>query len=151
MHELTSSLLTETAEHFTRARKSVLEGAKGLYLIRESNMWEEGGYGSFSAFCEEACQLSKGQASKWIAVYERFVLPGVVSPAKLEEVDAEKLYIALSLPGEPDEQYAKAATLTRDELREEVREEKNGICTHENEPYELYRKYPCGKWVLHQP
>jgi hypothetical protein len=114
------SLLKQAAEHFKSARKSLIEGAGLLHKISNERLYL-GKFDSFGEYLEQECQLSEGTASKLIKVYQHFVIDGGVSPRNLQNVDSEKLYLALRLDMKPSEQLTRAETWSREDLREEVR------------------------------
>lgn len=123
------SILEKAAGCFTSARRKLLEGAKYLHEIKEKELWKESNE-SYSEFLGEKCQISDGFASKLVQVYDHFVLKGGVDQKELETVDAEKLYLALKLPGKPEKQFSQALTLSRGELKNELNDP-NDTCTHE--------------------
>lgn len=88
-----------------------------LYTIFAAKSWE-GRYSSWGEFVEDGLQKSQGWASKQIAVYEYYTLKGGIPTEKLE-LDTERLYMASNLEGTPDENFSKALTLNRAELRAE--------------------------------
>ena len=142
--EISTNILVKAAECFDGVRKRIAEGMAYLYEISEKKLWEEGGYGSFGEFCEGSCGISASFGSKLVKVYEHFVVNGKLSQRKLGSVDAEKLYLATSLPGTPDKQLVKAETWTRQEIRDELASGENGDCGHEEKIMICKR---CGKRV----
>lgn len=118
------TLLGRTKLAFQNARSAIIDAIALLYQVREENAWE-GQFGSFNEFLEEGCQMDKGQASRLLTAYEHFAINGRVELAQLRAVNPEKLYLASSLPGTPEEQLAKATTLSRSELNIE-RADKGG-------------------------
>lgn len=130
MTKLTSNLLNQAADCFNSIRKNFYEGAKLLHQIKTEELWK-GEHGSFSEYLEQECKISDGFASKLIQVYEVFVLEAGFSQRKLEEVDHEKLYLSLKLPGTLEKRLIQAQTLTRAELKQQRVYEENGEeCTH---------------------
>lgn len=127
-----TDILREAIKCFQSARQKVAEGMKYLYEISEKELWNNGEYNSFAEFCETGCGISKGFASKLLTVYKHYVIEGKVSQRNLSEVDPEKLYLAVSLPGSHDKQLVKAETWTREELRDELASGDDGDCKHEN-------------------
>lgn len=122
MTNITTTILDKTAECFTKGRKSFIEGAAGLYKIKQENLWE-GVHSSFGEYVEQACGISQGQASKLLASFEHYVLGGV-SRETLAEVDNEKLYLLIDAPGTPEEKAEKAKLLSRSDIRAEKQETK---------------------------
>jgi len=118
-------------EGFKDVRKSIYEAAKYLCAARDDKSWE-GRFSSFSEFVEDpdGCNISAGFASKLTQAYGYYVLDHGFAPEKLLGIDYERAYLSTKLDGDPEENLAKARTLTRGELRAE-REEKSP-CLHEN-------------------
>lgn len=120
MNALTNiEVLEECIAQFKEARGSVVKAMPLLYQVWERELWSHK-YTSLGEFLDE-CGISRSQASRLIAVYARF--QGV---SQLNSVDPEKLYLSLKLDGSPEEQFAKAATLSRAELKEQDVFEKTG-------------------------
>ena len=115
--------LTETL------KRSVIALAGVLYRINEENAYKAN-FDSFTAYVEDDLGLNRGFASKLLTIHEHYVLGGGVAPSQLQEVGHERLYMAIKLPGTPKEQLSKALTLTKGELRTEVRDP-NDTCAHE--------------------
>lgn len=109
------NLLEKTEQLFHSARLSFVEAAAALYEVRETKAWESE-YETWQDYLQ-TISVSQSQASKWLSVFEHYALKGAVSHAKIAETDVEKLYLATTLTGTPDEQATKAALLTRSELR----------------------------------
>jgi hypothetical protein len=125
-----TSILDDTARCFSSARQSLITGAAGLYKIKEESLWQER-YGSYAEYLEDI-QVSQGMASKLVSTYQFYVLDNGLSQAKLENIDHEKLYLALKLPGTAEKKLASAQTLSRQELRQEVKDP-NEECLHDNQ------------------
>jgi hypothetical protein len=75
-----------------------------------------------------------------MTIHKVYVLDGGISHAKLEGIDQEKLYLARDLAGDVEEKLAKAATLTRRELKESKQDEDG----HNHEPVEITLCKICG-------
>lgn len=143
MHDLTNqheTLLKNASDSFRGARKNLMEGAAYLHEIEQTDAWELH-YSSFGEFIESECQMSRSAASKLVLTYKFYVLDNGVSPAKLETIGAEKLYAALQLEGSAEKKLAMAETLSRSELRTELKDP-NDTCLHE-ETYTICRS--CNK------
>lgn len=109
------NLLEKTEQLFHSARLSLIEAAAALYEVRKTEAWAER-YESWQDFLHSV-SVSQSQASKMLSVFEHYALNGGVSHAKVAEVDLEKLYLATSLEGTPEEQATKAQLLSRSEIR----------------------------------
>ena len=130
MNEIKLTVLEECSSCFTSARQNLIRGARYLHDISVGKLWQDN-FSSFGEFVEQECQISQSFASKLIAVYNHYLVSGGVSQRNLEGVDAEKLYLALKLPGSPEEQLTKAKTLSRGELKQQKEFEETGEeCKH---------------------
>ncbi len=142
----TNSILDNAAVCFRSARSSLMEGAKFLHEIAKDELWR-GSYSSFAEYLELECQISQGFASKLIKVYQSYVVEGGLSLRKLEGVDYERLYMAIPLKMPADDRVEQAMQLSRSDLRESLRSEKHGDCTHPKGQQEVfYRCKVCGKF-----
>ena len=121
-------ILDKAIACFDSARQNLLAGASYLYSIKKDELWRQH-YDSYPAFLSD-CRVSEGTASKLVRVFEHFIVRGGLSHAKLAGVDYEKLYMAIRYPGDTDKQLAAAQTLTRGELRHELKNP-NDDCEHE--------------------
>lgn len=130
------TLLKNGADCFNAARKNLYAGAAILYEIEQTKAWE-GSYSSFTEYVEQQCQLSKGFASKLLQSWKFYVVDRGVSHAKLEGVDAEKLYLSTKLPQEtltgirsPDDMLLIAREWSREDLRAELSTHDGKECDH---------------------
>lgn len=137
-------LLKQASECFKSARTNVIEGMFLLAEIEQKELYK-GKYETIFKYAEEECDLAKGTVSKYLAIVKGYTLGGV-SQRNLEGVDTEKLYLSLSLEGTAEEKLAQAKTLSRDEIKENIREDKHGVCSHEGKPFEVFHKCECGKF-----
>lgn len=124
------NLLEKTEQLFHSARLSFVEAAAALYEVRETKAWEAE-YETWQDYLQ-TISVSQSQASKWLSVFEHYALKGSVSHAKIAGTDVEKLYLATTLTGTPEEQATKAQLLSRSELRAQRAFEINGK-EHEHE------------------
>lgn len=115
---MTDNLLTLTKKAFESVRSSVVVAMQYLYTVREEGAWKEVA-SSFSEYVESELGISQGFASKLLAVNQHYLIEGGLSPENIAETDYECLYLAAKTEGTPEEQVAKARTLTRRELKEE--------------------------------
>ncbi len=88
---------------------------ESLYLELDSDTWQ--GY-----LESPEIDLSRSQAFKLIAVYERWILKWGYSPDRIKKTSIEKLYIASSQAKDDnyDEWLCKAETLSRADLKAET-------------------------------
>lgn len=127
--ELTADILDRAADCFKHARGSLMQGAKYLHQISTEKLWE-GKYSSLNEFLEQDCQISAGYASKLIKVYEYYIVQSGVSPRKLEAVDVEKAYLAISLNGIAEHKLIQATEWNRQQLKDELASGPDGDCSH---------------------
>lgn len=120
-----------------------------LWKIREEKLYE-GRFMNFTEFVESPEGLGKSAswASKMCAVHEYYCLQGKVAADQLEEVENEKLYLAMNIKGyTPEQKATRAKSWTRQDIKDETREQEHGICEHTG-AYETFRKcLDCGKFV----
>ena len=148
MNEIVDQPLTSPLELavfcFQGARRNIVAGMSYLYQVDKENLWE-GKYSSFSEFVEQDCQLSKGYASKLVQAWEHYVITGGVSEYKLQDIDAEKLYLAMRLPVAPEQQVIRAGLWSRSELKQELASTPEGDCQHDCEHITICSR--CSKRV----
>lgn len=138
MEITTTSLIEQTRQLLNAIRGSSIHIGRNLYEIRQ----ELAPGTDWGDTLRDEFDLSESQASKLITVYKLYVLEGGISPAKLEGIDTERLYLAKSLEGSVEDKLAKATTLTRRELREERVDDGH---VHSGETIEIHRC--CGMRV----
>lgn len=124
-----TTILRDCASAFKEVRQNLIEGAALLYKIREEKLYE-GKYSSFGAYCEEECQISQSFAAKVCHVYGHYVLEGGLQPKQIGQVDAEKLYLALRLPGDAEAQFTRASTWSRSDIKAELASKGVEECIH---------------------
>jgi hypothetical protein len=115
------NLLEKTEQLFHNARVSLIEAAAALYEVQKTEVWKHvsENWGEYVA----TLGISQTAASKYINVIEHY---RDVSQRKLADVDLEKLYLAKSLEGTPEEHFEKALVLSRSELKEQKVFEESG-------------------------
>ncbi len=117
-----------------------LEFAGQLKEIRDRELYK-GRWDSFEDFiADPTMALDKGTASKMITIFERFILEYKISNFKIAQVGGWSK-VAEILPVVKDKKSAEqwlsnATSLSKSDLRKEVKEEKTGIqmskCKHED-------------------
>lgn len=122
MPNLRRTIVDECIEKFQNARGSVADAIESLYHVHKTEAWVER-YGSFSEFCEEGLKISKSLGSQYVAIYGRYIEEGGLTVERLRDVDTAKLYRALKQPGTPQEQYAIATTWSRNDFRDDKKED----------------------------
>lgn len=122
--------LKKAEECFSDVRQRIAEGMKLLHQISTNELWKDGGYSSFNEYVEQGCGISAGFASKLVKVYQHYVIEGGVSQRNLQQVDAEKLYLAVGLVDDIQNKLVKAETWTRQEIRDELASKDGVDCDH---------------------
>lgn len=133
-------ILSQCRELFVGARKRVADAMPLLWEIADKNLWADK-YSNFSEYLDD-CQISRSFASRLLKVNQHYAIEGGVSHAKLAEIDPDRLYLAISLKGNAEEQFAKAANLSRGELKEQAVFEETG---KEHDCIEVKICKTCGK------
>ena len=122
-----TNLADECINAFKSARKSLFVATSMLYQVRETNAYQAN-FGTFTAFLEDGCGISRGYGSKLLASFEHFVVEGGIAPKRLVDVDVDKLYQASKLSGTVEHQLSKALTLSRHELKLEQSDDDGHTC-----------------------
>lgn len=115
---MTDNLLKLTKAAFIKARKSMVEAMQFLYAVHEEGAWKEVAE-TWGDYLTQELDVQQSQASLLLGINRHFLVEGGMEPADIEGIDIQKLHAARSLPGTVEEQVAKAATLSRAELRAE--------------------------------
>lgn len=131
---MTDNLLTLTKTAFAKARGSVVEAMQYLWLVKEEEAWKEVSP-TWSDYVSSELDISQGFASRLLGNNQHYLIEGGMTPEDLVGIDHEKLSMARNLPGTPEEQVAKARTLTRRELKEEKNDAE--ATPHEHEPISI--------------
>src|SRR3989304_5172172 len=109
MTNLTTNLLEKTEALFKDIRSSVMVAAKALFAVEQEGLWKTK-YTSWKEFVEQGCGISSGFASKLLKSYKYYVVEGGYTVEQIANIDAEKLYLSISLLGNTEEQLNKAQT-----------------------------------------
>ena len=141
-----ANYLRETIDLTKQIETRFMELASRLYKIKEERLYE-GSYDSFYEFLDVA-KINPGQASKLMSIYRVFVEIGQQSQETLAQIGYSNLYEAIPLVETQGVAtvLAKAQTLTRSEIKDEVREFKHGEHTHEVGE-ERFGVCKCGKII----
>jgi len=148
MSEITNNQFVRSTIELVKAIETrFLELGARLYKIREERLWE-GSYDTFNDFLEEI-NLSKGNASILSSVHENYVLDGHVEIENLAGIPYSRLYEAIPLIEKEGVTSAlvKATTLTRAEIKDEVREQKLGEEHQHQVGEDRFGVCSCGKWI----
>ena len=137
----------DTIELVKAIETRFLELGARLYKIAEEKLWE-GQYESFNDFLQNA-SINKGTASKLVSIHRSYVVEGGVKVEQLAGVPYTNLYQAI--PMIEKEGAARVATLaetlTKEEIKEELREQKFGLHEHAVVGDERWGVCTCGKFV----
>lgn len=115
---MSDNLLVLTKKAFSSARKSMVQAMQYLHAVYEEDAWKEVST-TWGEYLDTELGIAQSQASKLLSVHKYYLLEGELEPDEIAGVDYEKLNAARSLPGTPEENLAKAKTLSRRELKEE--------------------------------
>lgn len=110
-----TGLIEQTKNLLNAVRGSSIKIGENLYTIKQS--LEQGV--DWGDLIRDEFDISESFASKLMSIHKALVVEGGISPAKLEAIDSEKLYLSLKLEGTPEEKVEKARLLTRREIRQE--------------------------------
>lgn len=122
--------LRQTKELVTSIQTRFLELGARLYKIHEEKLWE-GSFDSYVDFLDSA-RISESQASIFANIHKYYVLEGGIPQERLAQIGYSNLHQAMPLIEKDGIEGAvvKAQTLTRSEIRDEVREAEHGEHLH---------------------
>lgn len=126
--------------------ESFLTLGERLHRIKEEKLFA-GTWETFSEFLQEA-KLNEATASKLITVYRTFVERYGIDKDRLISAGYSNLYEGIALikgPEDADQFVEKAATLRREDLRDEIRQAKAGVHEHQWEAVAMRRCGVCNK------
>lgn len=132
------TLVDNCIEAFTSARVAIADALQMLWEVHANGYWSSK-YSSWTEFCEDGLKISHSTASQYVKVYDHYVAQGGLAANELRKADLTKLYLATSTAGSAKDQYSRALTLSRSDLRDQ-RKEDDG---HECEAVTLCKH--CGK------
>lgn len=123
--------LRETIDLTKAIETRFLELGKRLYKIREEKLWLDT-YDSYTEFLD-AAHINPTHASMLASIHRSYVVEGGKTFAELAKTGFSNLYAAIPLIERDgiDTAVIKAETLTRSEIKDEVREQKHGEHIHE--------------------
>lgn len=125
-----ANFLRDTIDLVKQIENRFLELAGRLYAIKEKEMWKST-YDSYQEFLE-AAKINPGHASILTQIHKAYVVDGRIQFKQLGGIGYSNLYEAIPLIEKHgiDKTIVMAATLTRTEIKEEVRDEKFPDCPH---------------------
>ena len=112
-------------------RKAIPALRSAIYAAFKSDDWK-GKFSSWGEFVEseEGLGMSQGSVSKMLKVEEYYVATYGMKPESLS-IDNEKLYMAINLPGLPEQKVVKAESWTRQQIKDELASGPDGDCKHQ--------------------
>jgi len=145
-----SEYLRQTAELITSIQTRFLELGARLFKIREEKLWE-GSFDSYVDFLDSA-RISESQASIFANIHKHYVLDGGIDMQRLAQIGYSNLHKAIPLIEREGVEVAvvKAQTLTREEIKDEVREAEHGVHEHTPKDDKRFAFCQCGKLFQHE-
>lgn len=139
-----ANFLRDTVDLVKSIETRFLELGSRLYKIKTDELWK-GQYDSFQEFLDTA-RINPGHASILVSIHKAYVVEGGVQFNALKGVGYSNLYEAIPLIERDgiDKAVHIATTLTRAEIKQEVRDEEHPDCRH-NEQFTICAK--CKKRV----
>lgn len=123
-----------------------LELGARLYKIREEELWADD-YEHYTEFLE-AAHINPAMASMLASIHRSYVVEGGQKMESLEGIGYTNLYEAIPLIERDgiDKAVITASSLTRSEIKDEVREHKHGRHEH-TVGVERFGVCACGKFI----
>lgn len=139
------NLLVATKEEL---QENFLKMGAYLKIIHDELLYLELDYSTWQDYLDTPeIDISRSQAYKLMAVYERWIEKWGYSPDRIKKTSIEKLYIASSQAKDDnyDEWLCKAETLSRADLKAETPGSKQKyqtvVCPHCGKEFDLKREY----------
>lgn len=128
---LQTNFIQETKQLVKNIETHFFELGARLYKIKEEKMWE-GAYDNYTEFLDDA-KINPSLASMLTAIHTKYVIENNIPQKTLVGIGYSNLYEAIPLIESDgiEGTMAKVRTLTRSEIKDEVREEKHGEHNHE--------------------
>lgn len=142
-----TNYVRETIDLVRQIETRFLELGARLFNIREKRLWEES-YDSYSDFLEVA-KINPGHASIFEKIHRYYIVEGKKDMKQLAGIGYTNLYEAIPLIEKDgiDKAIVKAETLTRSEIKDEVRDQKHGEHDHILGKERWGMCETCGKFV----
>jgi len=142
-----TNYVRETIDLVKQIETRFLELGARLFNIREKKLWQES-YDYYADFLETA-KINPGHASIFEKIHRFYVVEGKKEIGRLARIGYTNLYEAIPLIEKDGLEKAiiKAETLTRSEIKDEVRDHKVGEHDHEvgEERWGMCKK--CNKFI----
>lgn len=142
-----TNFIQETKQLVKRIETQFFELGARLYKIKEEKLWD-GIYDNYTEFLDDA-KINPSLASMLTAIHRTYVIENNVAQDSLAGIGYSNLYEAIPLVESDgiEGTLAKVRTLTRSEIKDEVREEKHGEHQHELGPERWAMCQICKKFV----
>jgi len=136
----------ETIDLVKQIETRFLELGSRLYRIREEKLWADS-YDSFQEFLDVA-HINPGHASILASIHKHYVIDGGKKQEALAGIGYSNLYEAIPLIEKDgiDVAVVKAETLTRAEIKDEVRDKEHGVHEHKLGDERWGKCEVCGKF-----
>lgn len=125
-----TEFVRQTIDLVKQIETRFLELGSRLFKIREEKLWADS-YDNYQEFLD-AAKINHGHASILASIHKNYVIDGGINPTKLAGIGYSNLYEAIALIERDGVETAvvKADTLTRAEIKDEVRDQKHGEHEH---------------------
>lgn len=142
-----SEYVRQTIDLVKQIETRFLELGARLFNIKEKKLWADT-YDSYQEFLD-AAKINPGHASILASIHRHYVIEGHIPQSQLAGIGYSNLYEAIPLIEKDgvDKALAMADTLTRAEIKDEVREQKHGVHEHAVGIDRWGMCEKCGKFV----
>ena len=125
-----SEFVRQTIDLVKQIETRFLELGARLFKIKKENLWADT-YDSYQEFLD-AAHINPGHASILASIHKHYVIEGGLDREDLAGIGYSNLYEAIPLIERDGIKKAvvKAETLTRSEIKDEVRDQKHGEHKH---------------------
>lgn len=139
--------LRATVDLVKQIETRFLELGARLYKIKDKQLWQ-GDYDSYQEFLDSA-HINPGHASILTKIHQHYMVNEGVEFKQLGAIGYSNLYEAIPLIEKEGVEKAilKAATLTRAEIKDEVRDVKHGVHDHTVGKERWGSCETCGRFV----
>lgn len=112
-------MLEETRGMLSIGKELAVRVAYRLLTLSKSDVWK-GEHKTFPKFCQEELDIPQTTTSKYLSIATHF--SEKFSPEDIGPVAIENLYLASKLPGDLEENLAKAKTWRREDFKQDKAE-----------------------------
>ena len=145
--EVAASYVRETIHLVKSIETRFLELGARLYKIRTDELWLDS-HDSYFQFIDDL-HIKQSFASMLVKIHQYYVVDGGLEHGNLFRIGYSNLYQAIPLIERDGIKVAlaKAETLTRSEIVEEVKEQKYGVHEHAPKNEARWAVCECGKFI----